>query len=227
MGLFPTLLRSAARVRLPHQPSPNAKSPERGRKFRFNLSRATCRIRRASGQPARSPRWWTLVSPLLRGLKILQQQRSHPALKRILGEVSTTIEWWQPVLRALRHAPAWCSANLLSTWFVPAKRAALEIPATPRGVHGSRKRLKGKVQSAMFYPVAVMFVAGGVMTLMMLFVIPKFKDVFAGLTAARTAGVHQLVLNAQRHGWHHALSAVIMLAVSVTTSFPAHHPHQV
>ena len=55
------------------------------------------------------------------------------------------------------------------------------------------QRSKGKVQSAMFYPVAVMFVAGGVMTLMMLFVIPKFKDVFAGLTRQRRpASVHHL-----------------------------------
>ena len=33
----------------------------------------------------------------------------------------------------------------------------------------------------MFYPIAVLFVAMGILALLLLFVIPKFKDVFKGM----------------------------------------------
>ena len=43
------------------------------------------------------------------------------------------------------------------------------------------EKIKGKVKAAMFYPAAVMFVAAGIMTLLMVYIIPKFKEVFEGL----------------------------------------------
>jgi type IV pilus assembly protein PilC len=43
------------------------------------------------------------------------------------------------------------------------------------------QKIKGKVKAAMFYPVAVLIVAVGIMILLMTFVVPKFKDVFAGM----------------------------------------------
>ena len=43
------------------------------------------------------------------------------------------------------------------------------------------QKIKGKVKAAMFYPVAVLIVAIGIMILLMTFVVPKFKDVFAGM----------------------------------------------
>jgi type IV pilus assembly protein PilC len=43
------------------------------------------------------------------------------------------------------------------------------------------QKIKGKVKSAMFYPVAVMFVATGILMLMMLFLVPRFQQVIDGL----------------------------------------------
>ena len=40
------------------------------------------------------------------------------------------------------------------------------------------EKIKGKVVAAMFYPVAVMFVAGAILMVLMIFVIPKFRDIF-------------------------------------------------
>ena len=42
------------------------------------------------------------------------------------------------------------------------------------------QKIKGKVIAAMFYPVAVLVVATGIMGVLMVVVIPKFKEVFAG-----------------------------------------------
>ena len=43
------------------------------------------------------------------------------------------------------------------------------------------QKIKGKVKAALFYPVAVLIVAVGIMILLMVFVVPKFKEVFAGM----------------------------------------------
>jgi type IV pilus assembly protein PilC len=42
------------------------------------------------------------------------------------------------------------------------------------------QKIKGKVKAALFYPVAVMIVAVGILILLMVFVVPKFREVFAG-----------------------------------------------
>jgi type IV pilus assembly protein PilC len=42
-------------------------------------------------------------------------------------------------------------------------------------------KIKGKVKAAMFYPVSVMVVATGILTLLMVYIIPKFREVFDGL----------------------------------------------
>jgi type IV pilus assembly protein PilC len=43
------------------------------------------------------------------------------------------------------------------------------------------RRIKGKIKAAMFYPCAVMTVAIGIMAVLMIFVVPKFRLVFDGL----------------------------------------------
>jgi type IV pilus assembly protein PilC len=43
------------------------------------------------------------------------------------------------------------------------------------------QKIKGKVKAALFYPIAVLVVAVGILGLLLVFVIPRFKDVFAGM----------------------------------------------
>ncbi len=43
------------------------------------------------------------------------------------------------------------------------------------------QKIKGKVIAAMFYPTAVITVAVGIMAILMIFVVPKFKEIFAGM----------------------------------------------
>jgi type IV pilus assembly protein PilC len=43
------------------------------------------------------------------------------------------------------------------------------------------QKIKGKVIAAMFYPIAVLIVATAILGILMVYVIPKFKDVFAGM----------------------------------------------
>ena len=110
--------------------------------------------------------------PLLRGLRVLEKQERGGVLKKILGDLSTSIEGGSTFSEALAQHP-----KVFNKLFVNMVKAGelggvLEV-VLKRLAEFSEKaqKIKGKVKAAMFYPVAVLIVA----------VVPKFKDVFSGM----------------------------------------------
>jgi type IV pilus assembly protein PilC len=89
------------------------------------------------------------------------------------------------------------------------------------------QKIKGKVIAAMFYPIAVLIVATVIMIILVIIVIPKFKDVFAGLGEGRplpaftllVLGVSETIKN------HIVLTGislvvfVILLKLAISTKF--------
>ena len=117
--------------------------------------------------------------PLLRGLRVLEKQERNATLKRILGELALAIEGGSTFSEALAQHP-----KVFNRLFVNMVKAGelggvLEV-VLKRLAEFSEKaqKIKGKVKAALFYPVAVLFVAMGILALLLLFVIPRFKDVF-------------------------------------------------
>jgi type IV pilus assembly protein PilC len=76
------------------------------------------------------------------------------------------------------------------------------------------QKIKGKVKAALFYPVAVLIVAVGIMILLMCFVVPKFRDVFAGM-GMDLPGFTKLVLGISEMIKDHILETMGMVAVVV------------
>ena len=120
--------------------------------------------------------------PLLRGLRVLEKQERNVALKRILGELAQSIEGGSTFSEALAQHP-----KVFNKLFVNMVKAGelggvLEV-VLKRLAEFSEKaqKIKGKVKAALFYPVAVMIVAVGILILLMVFVVPKFKEVFGGM----------------------------------------------
>jgi len=123
--------------------------------------------------------------PLLRGLRVLEKQERNVTLKRILGELALAIEGGSTFSEALAQHP-----KVFNRLFVNMVKAGelggvLEV-VLKRLAEFSEKaqKIKGKVKAAMFYPCAVMVVAVGILTLLMVFVIPKFREVFNGMGMA-------------------------------------------
>jgi type IV pilus assembly protein PilC len=72
------------------------------------------------------------------------------------------------------------------------------------------QRIKGKVRSAMFYPAAVLIVAGLILVLLTTFVIPRFKEVFAGLVpGAQLPAFTSFVLGISDAVRHHLLLSML------------------
>jgi type IV pilus assembly protein PilC len=120
--------------------------------------------------------------PLLRGLRVLEKQERNVTLRDILGQLALSIEGGSTFSEALAQHP-----KVFNRLFVNMVKAGelggvLEV-VLKRLAEFSEKaqKIKGKVKAAMFYPVAVLIVAMGIMVLLLTFVIPRFQGVFAGM----------------------------------------------
>jgi len=119
--------------------------------------------------------------PLLRGLRVLQKQEKSANLKTILGDLSVAIEGGSTFSEALAQHP-----KVFNRLFVNMVKAGeiggvLEVVLKRLSEFMEKaQKIKGKIIAAMFYPCAVMVVATAIMGVLMVVVIPKFQDIFAG-----------------------------------------------
>src|SRR5208282_5001097 len=149
------------------------------------------------------------------GLRVLEKQERNATLKRIIGDLALAIEGGSTFSEALAQHP-----KVFNRLFVNMVKAGelggvLEV-VLKRLAEFSEKaqKIKGKVKAAMFYPCAVMIVAVGIMILLMVFVVPKFKDVFAGMNM-KLPGFTLFVLGVSEMIKDHILVTLGCLAVAV------------
>lgn len=166
--------------------------------------------------------------PLLRGLKILQLQESHPRLKGAIGNIADGIESGDSFTEALKAHP-----RIFNGLYVNMVRAGeisgtLEITLLRLSEFMEKaEKIKGKVKAAMFYPAAVMLVATGILTLMMVFIVPRFQSVFDGLMGgAPMPAFTRFIMQLSEVCRHHAplvgaalLAGIIVLALGIRTQW--------
>jgi type IV pilus assembly protein PilC len=120
--------------------------------------------------------------PLLRGLKILQEQAESRPLRRVIGQLAVTIENGGSFAEALALHPR--VFNRLYEYMVKAGEISGALDLTLRRLADfmqKAQKIKGKVKAAMYYPSAVLCVAMAILILLMTYVVPRFRDVLEEL----------------------------------------------
>ena len=121
--------------------------------------------------------------PLLSGLTVLARQEKNQTLKRVLGELADVIEGGGTFSEGLAQHPKVFNKLFVSMVKAGELGGVLEVVLDRLAQFMEKAmRIKGKVKAAMFYPIAVLIVAIVIMAILLIFVIPKFKDVFGDLT---------------------------------------------
>jgi type IV pilus assembly protein PilC len=190
MGLFPTKIVESERVRekaagKKAKPAARAGGKKKGAlAFEIKIPGLSGRVK-PKVLTTFTRQLATLVDaglPLLRGLRVLEKQERNATLKRILGDLALAIEGGSTFSEALAQHP-----KVFNKLFVNMVKAGelggvLEV-VLKRLAEFSEKaqKIKGKVKAALFYPIAVLCVAMGILTLLLTFVIPRFKDVFSNM----------------------------------------------
>lgn len=122
--------------------------------------------------------------PLLQAFDIVSRGNPNPSVTKLLNEVRIDVETGTSLSAAFRRHPLYFSA--LYCDLVEAGEAAgiLETMLDRLAVYMEKtEAIKSKVKSALMYPTAVIVVAFVVVAVIMIFVIPAFKAVFASFGA--------------------------------------------
>ena len=156
--------------------------------------------------------------PILRSLQILEQQQKPGLLKAIVGGVADEVESGGSLSDAMGKYPK--AFDKLYTNMIAAGEAGgvLDlILARLADFMEKAARLKKKVIGAMIYPGVVITIAVGIVSMIMIVVIPKFKKIFEDF-GLKLPAVTQLLLDisdfmANQYGWAYLIAAPIVFSV--------------
>ncbi|MGA2244752.1 MAG: type II secretion system F family protein [Verrucomicrobiota bacterium] len=189
MGLFPTAVRPAG--------SPRQRSVPVRRTCPWSVPLTAGRVKPAA-LTVFTRQLATLVNvgmPLLRGLRLLQEQEGSRALKNVIAQISRSVEGGGTMSEALAAQP-----KVFSPLYVNMIRAGelggvLEVVLRRQADFMEKGiRIKAKIKAALFYPAAVMLVAVAIIALLLLFIIPRFQSVFEGLLPGKSMPIFTLAV---------------------------------
>ncbi len=116
--------------------------------------------------------------PILRSLRILQEQEKAGTFKRVIGYVADDIEGGSTLSEALGRFPRAFNRLLVSMVAAGETGGVLDlILSRVADFMEKAQKLKSRVISAMVYPIVVLSAAFIILLLLMTFVIPQFKSV--------------------------------------------------
>ncbi|MBN2209879.1 MAG: type II secretion system F family protein [Sedimentisphaerales bacterium] len=117
--------------------------------------------------------------PILRSLRILEQQQKPGTLKKVCGAVANDVEGGATLSEAMAKYPK-CFNNLYTNMVAAGEAGGVLDLILNRLADFMEKaqRLKSRIIGAMIYPIAVLTIAFLIVMGIMIFVIPKFRSVF-------------------------------------------------
>ncbi len=122
--------------------------------------------------------------PLLQAFDIVGRGNPNPSVTKLLNDIRTDVETGTSLSAAFRKFPIYFD-NLYCN-LVEAGEAAgiLEQLLDRLAVYMEKtEAIKSKIRAALMYPIAVLIVAFVVVAVIMIFVIPAFKEVFSSFGA--------------------------------------------
>ena len=122
--------------------------------------------------------------PLLQAFDIVAKGHSNPAMSKLIYAIRTDVETGASLRQAFDKHPLYFEplyVNLIGA----GEQAGILDTVLERLAQYKEKILaiKSKIKSALFYPIAIIVVAFVITAVIMIFVIPAFKQVFANFGA--------------------------------------------
>jgi len=122
--------------------------------------------------------------PLLQAFEIVGKGHNNPAVSKLLGDIKSDVETGSSLSQAFRKYPLYFDAlycNLVGA----GEQAGILDSLLDRLATYKEKILaiKSKIKSALFYPVSIIVVAFIITAVIMIFVIPAFKELFSSFGA--------------------------------------------
>jgi len=118
--------------------------------------------------------------PLLRSLTVLEKQEPNPTLRATVSALAENVQGGSTFSESLAQHPKIFNKLYVNMVKAGELGGVLEIVLNRLAEYQEKaQKLKNKIVSAMVYPVIVMFIAVAILVFLMIFIVPKFKEMFA------------------------------------------------
>ena len=122
--------------------------------------------------------------PLIQSFDIVARGSTNPKMTRLLNDIRSDVETGTSLSSAFRKFPLHFDALYCNLVEAGEAGGILEALLDRLAVYQEKTMaIKSKIKSALMYPVAVILVAFVVLVVIMIFVIPAFKEVFSSFGA--------------------------------------------
>jgi type IV pilus assembly protein PilC len=138
--------------------------------------------------------------PLLRSLRTLLKQEKHPGLKAAMTNLAESVEAGNTFSEALAQHPK--IFNKLYVNMVKAGELGGVLEVVLRRLaefQEKSQKIRGKVISAIAYPIVVLGITVAILAFLLLFIVPKFEKIFADMLSGKPLPVlTQVVIDFSR-----------------------------
>ncbi|MGE5639955.1 MAG: type II secretion system F family protein [Clostridia bacterium] len=122
--------------------------------------------------------------PLLQSFEIVGKGASNPAVAKLVFELKTEVETGSSLAQAFRKYPLYFDTLFCNLVAAGEQAGILETLLDRLATYKEKIiAIQSKIKSALFYPVAIIAVAFIITAVIMIFVIPAFKNVFSSFGA--------------------------------------------
>ena len=122
--------------------------------------------------------------PLLQSFDIVGKGHDNPAVAKLLGDIKSDVETGSSLSQAFRKYPLHFDPLFCNLVGAGEQAGILESLLDRLATYKEKiLAIKGKIKSALFYPISIVVVALVVTAVIMIFVIPVFKDLFKSFGA--------------------------------------------
>lgn len=143
--------------------------------------------------------------PLVQSIDLIAHGADNKSLRTLMQKISVKIQAGLPLSETLREHPKYFDDLYCDLVKSGEASGALDQIFDRLAIYKEKaEALKSKIKKAMFYPIAVLVIAAIVTSILLIFVVPQFAEIFAGFGAELPAftlfvlGISQLM---QTYWW--------------------------
>lgn len=151
--------------------------------------------------------------PLVQSIEMIGKGHEKPKMQKLLADVGNKLSAGTPLSECLREHPLYFDDLYCDLVKSGEQSGALETIYDRIATYKEKaEALKSKIKKALFYPIAVIVIALIVTSILLIFVVPTFKDIFASFGAELPAftlfviGISEFM----QAYWYIALAAIFI-----------------
>ena len=190
-GLFPTNVQEQARgAKAPKTSAPGKSSKKAGAKeIKINIPFLEKKTIKSKTLMIFTRQLATLIDaglPLLRGLTVLGNQEPDPVLKKTISQLAESVQSGGTFSDGLTSHPRIFNRLYINMVKAGELGGVLEVVLNRLAEFQEKaEKVKGKVKSAMMYPAIVLVIAVIIMGFLLVFIVPKFEQIFADMLGGK------------------------------------------